>query len=178
MPGLPSGGQRAEHGRGPAPLVLKVTRLWWYFSLFTSCTFLAFPQHCCSVALSCLTPRPHGLQHSSLPCPPPFPRVCSNSSPLSQWTCYFHNIFMYFLSFNVTWGNLSLFSHNSSHLTKNSLSCCLLVSWERVGLEGLPGDRVRSLCSLWQCPWWLRSLLTQETACGAQEDVAMLRKAQ
>ena len=27
----------------------------------------------------------HGLQHSRFPYPPPFPRVCSNSRPLSQW---------------------------------------------------------------------------------------------
>ena len=29
--------------------------------------------------------RPHGLQHTRLPCPSPSPRVCSNSCPLSQW---------------------------------------------------------------------------------------------
>ena len=27
----------------------------------------------------------HGLQHARLPSPPPTPRVCSNSCPLSQW---------------------------------------------------------------------------------------------
>ena len=27
-----------------------------------------------------------GLQHARLPCPSPFPRVCSNSCPLSQWS--------------------------------------------------------------------------------------------
>ena len=27
---------------------------------------------------------PHGLQHTRLPCPSPTPRVCSNSSPVSQ----------------------------------------------------------------------------------------------
>ena len=31
------------------------------------------------------TLQPHELQHVSLPCPSPFPRVCSNSCPLSQW---------------------------------------------------------------------------------------------
>ena len=31
--------------------------------------------------------RPYGLQHARLVCPPLSPRVCSNSSPLSQW-CY------------------------------------------------------------------------------------------
>ena len=30
---------------------------------------------------------PHGLQHARLPCLSPFPRVCSESCPLSQW-CY------------------------------------------------------------------------------------------
>ena len=39
---------------------------------------------CCSVvAQLCLTPQPHGLQHTRLPCPSPSPRVCSNSCPLS-----------------------------------------------------------------------------------------------
>ena len=29
--------------------------------------------------------RPHGLQHTRLPCPSPTPRVYPNSCPLSQW---------------------------------------------------------------------------------------------
>ena len=29
--------------------------------------------------------QPHGLQHTRLPCPPPIPRACSNSYPLSWW---------------------------------------------------------------------------------------------
>ena len=29
--------------------------------------------------------RPHGLQHSRLPCPSPSPEACSNSCPLSWW---------------------------------------------------------------------------------------------
>ena len=29
--------------------------------------------------------RPHGRQHSRLPCPSPSPGVCSNSRPLSRW---------------------------------------------------------------------------------------------
>ena len=39
----------------------------------------------CSVAQSCPTLWPHGLQHARLPCPSLSPRVCSNSCPLSQW---------------------------------------------------------------------------------------------
>ena len=38
-----------------------------------------------SVAQSCLTLRPHGLQHASLPCPSPTPGACSNSCPSSRW---------------------------------------------------------------------------------------------
>ena len=38
-----------------------------------------------SVAQSCLTLRPHGLQHARLPCPSPTPGAYSNSCPLSQW---------------------------------------------------------------------------------------------
>ena len=29
--------------------------------------------------------RPHGLQHTRLPCPSSTPRACSNSCPLSRW---------------------------------------------------------------------------------------------
>ena len=38
-----------------------------------------------SVAQSCPTLRPHGLQHSRLACPSPTPGACSNSCPSSQW---------------------------------------------------------------------------------------------
>ena len=41
--------------------------------------------HCCSVTKSCLTLRPHGLQHARLPCPLLSPWVCSNSCWLSRW---------------------------------------------------------------------------------------------
>ena len=38
-----------------------------------------------SVARSCLTLQPQGLQHDRLFCPSPTPRAYSNSYPLSQW---------------------------------------------------------------------------------------------
>ena len=38
-----------------------------------------------SVAQSCPTLRPHGLQHTRLPGPSPTPGACSNSCPLSRW---------------------------------------------------------------------------------------------
>ena len=38
-----------------------------------------------SVAQLCPILRPHGLQHTKLPCPSPTPRTCSNSCPSSRW---------------------------------------------------------------------------------------------
>ena len=40
---------------------------------------------CCSCAVMSDFLWPQGLQHARLPCPSPFPRVCSNSCPLSWW---------------------------------------------------------------------------------------------
>ena len=46
----------------------------------------------CSVAKSCLTVRPHRLQHPRFPCPSLSPRVCSNSCPSCGW-CHPTNSF-------------------------------------------------------------------------------------
>ena len=55
------------------------------WSDFTCAFYFSF----CSVQFSCSVMsnslRPHGLQHSRLPCSSPTPRVYSNSCPLSQW---------------------------------------------------------------------------------------------
>ena len=40
---------------------------------------------CCLAAKLYRILRPHGWQHSRLPCPSLFPGVCSNSRPLSWW---------------------------------------------------------------------------------------------
>ena len=40
---------------------------------------------CCLVTKLCLTLKPHGLQHTRLPCPSPSPGVHTNSCPLSRW---------------------------------------------------------------------------------------------
>ena len=37
--------------------------------------------------------QPHGLQHSRLPCSSLFPRLCSNSSPLSRW-CHLNHLIL------------------------------------------------------------------------------------
>ena len=53
-------------------------------SLRTKSTLSPFSQFS-SVAQSCLTLQPHGLQHTRPPCPSPTPRAYSNSCPLSRW---------------------------------------------------------------------------------------------
>ena len=49
--------------------------------------FQLFSHHCqfSSVAQSCPTLRPHGLQRPSLPSPSPTPGTCTNSCPSSRW---------------------------------------------------------------------------------------------
>ena len=46
-------------------------------------SWIASAQFSLSVIYSSL--RPHGLQHTRLPCPSPTPGTCSNSCPLSRW---------------------------------------------------------------------------------------------
>ena len=69
--------QEAEAQRGEVICPGTKSRTW---SVWPQCP--RFPHYCCSVAKSCLTLRPHGLQHSRLLCPSPSPRLCSNSCPL------------------------------------------------------------------------------------------------
>ena len=53
-----------------------------FYQLTVKCPFKLF---CCSLAKLGLTLQLHGLQHARLLCPLPYPSVCSNSCPLSQW---------------------------------------------------------------------------------------------
>ena len=59
------------HSACPPPLLPRPTP--WLELLLFSCSVVSY-----SLWL-------HGLQHARLPCPSLFSRVCSNSSPLSQW---------------------------------------------------------------------------------------------
>ena len=63
--------------------------LWlsfWTESLPNRIQPASLPCCCCySVAKSCLTLQPHGLQHARLPCLSPTSRACSNSCPSRQW---------------------------------------------------------------------------------------------
>ena len=60
-------------GKGAPPYfhLLQYEVRWWWWLLS------------CSVVSDSLWP--HSLQHTSLPCPSPSPRACSNSCPLSWW---------------------------------------------------------------------------------------------
>ena len=54
----------------------------WSILSFCCCCY-----HCCPVPKSCVTLKPHGLQHAGLPCPSLSPGLGSNSYPLSWWCC-------------------------------------------------------------------------------------------
>ena len=58
---------------------------WFFYTdkLSQNVLFINSVQFSCSVMSSSL--RPHGMQHTRLPCPSPIPRACSNSYPLSRW---------------------------------------------------------------------------------------------
>ena len=58
-------------------LVLRKQKLRW--------SLTCIPFQFSSVAQSCPTLRPHGLQSARLPCPCPTPAAYSNSCPLSWW---------------------------------------------------------------------------------------------
>ena len=63
----------------PGTLQKTVVSTSWYCHRSISSVQLS------SVAQSCPTLQPHGLQHTRLPCLSLTSRVCSNSCPLSQW---------------------------------------------------------------------------------------------
>ena len=65
---------------------------------------------CCSVAQSCPTLQPHGLQHARLPCPSLSPGACSNSSVMpSNHLILCHSLLL--LSFFL---RIRVFSNESS----------------------------------------------------------------
>ena len=52
---------------------------FWFFSVLSSVQF--------NLSVLSDSLRPHGLQHTRLPCPSPTPRACSSSCP-SSWWCH------------------------------------------------------------------------------------------
>ena len=53
--------------------------------LIVPCTWYGFNKYCCCCSVMSGSLGPHGLHHTSLPCPPLSPGVWSNSCPLSRW---------------------------------------------------------------------------------------------
>ena len=53
--------------------------MFWYIYQIISTLVKSLDYLFSSVAQSCPTLRPHGLQHARLPCPSPTPGACSNS---------------------------------------------------------------------------------------------------
>ena len=67
-----------------------------------------------SVAQSCLTLRPCGLQHARLPCPSPTPRACSNSCSIESVMPSNHLIFCHpFLLLPSIFPRIRVFSNES-----------------------------------------------------------------
>ena len=58
----------------------------WGFCILSTYHYIVtiFNCFCCSVAQSCPTLWPHGLQHTRPSCPSPSPNVCPSSCPLHQ----------------------------------------------------------------------------------------------
>ena len=67
--------------------IIKMMKMWISWNLLmdqeNNCIEFSLVQFTHSVTSDSL--RPHGLQHTRLPCPSATPRVCSKSCPLSQW---------------------------------------------------------------------------------------------
>ena len=61
--------------------MMYVSQIFVLYILNLCCMSIQFS----SVALSCLTLRPHESQHARPPCPSPSSRVHSDSRPSSQW---------------------------------------------------------------------------------------------
>ena len=67
--------------------ILGISELKWTNKFHKNGSIKTFLPFCssCSVAVVSNSLLPHGLQHARLACPSWFPRVCSDSCPLSWW---------------------------------------------------------------------------------------------
>ena len=108
--------------------------------------------------------QPHGLQHARLLCPSLFPRVCSNSHPLSWWyhptissiipfSCF--QSFPGSGSFPMSW----LFASDDQSIRASALASVLPVNIQGLFLLGLTGlitlqskelSRVFSSTAVWK----------------------------
>lgn len=69
----------------------------------------------------------------------------------------FSTTYLWFFSLSMlTWGDLSLFSPNLPRLTKSSLSSSACELGEGGPWSVSLGNGLKSLHSVWECPWWPR----------------------
>ena len=113
--------------------------------------------------------QPHGLQHTRLPCPPPSPGTCSNSSPLSRWchptisssvipfsSCL--QSFLYLGFFLMSW----LFTSGDQNIGASASASVLpmnIQSWFPLGLTSLISLQSKRLKNLHQHHSWNMSIL-------------------
>ena len=67
--------------------------------------------------------RPHGLQHTRLPCPSPSPRVCSSSCPVNQWCHPTISSLVNPLLLPSIFTSIRVFSNESAVATEPSCVC-------------------------------------------------------
>ena len=96
-------------------------------------------------SLSRVSLRPHGLQHTRLPCLLLFPRVCSNLCPLSQW-CHstISSSAAPFSSCPSVFASVRVFSNESAVCIRWPEYCSFSVSKKSKQQTALPGP----LCEL------------------------------
>ena len=83
----------------------------------------------CSVTKLCLTLRLHGLQHARLPCLSLFPRVCSDSGPLSRWCS---------LTISSSAIPFSLYLQSFPALRSFQMNWCFTSGGQRIGASASP----------------------------------------
>ena len=117
---------------------------------------------CCSVAVVSNSLRPHGLQHTRLPCPTPSPGVCPSSCPLSWWchpTISSSVVPFCFLSFPAS-GSFLMSGQSIGASASTSVLPVNLQGWFPLGLTGLISLQSQgTLKSLLQHHSWKASVL-------------------
>ena len=145
------------------------TRLWGgqsgeSDSFFLICPEMALWQSTLPLLFSCSVVsdslRPHGLQHARIPCPPPSPRVCSDSCPLSWW-CHTTISLLFLLS---VFPSIRVFSYQVAQVLRFSVLPMNIQGWFPLGLtkdwlvwspcsprgsqESFPASQFKSIISL------------------------------
>ena len=120
--------------------------------------------------------KPHGLQHTRLPCPSLSPGACSNSCPLSQWChptiSFFVAAFSCLQSFpaSVSFPMSQLFTSGGQSIEASVLASVLptnVKDWFPLGLIGLisllckGSSRVFSSTTVWKTQFFSAQPLVQ-----------------